>query len=145
MKRESDGGWTIDRVCFLDLPVSLQRRCIRNLFRQTDDQFRSPSLRTVDRIIRLASKGESDSSLDVKGGHVVVSDRHLRFVPLQARAISHAGQPHGSCQEFLSVPGELLWSGTGQRLQVQQQARSQLCAPLGKVGFWWMPIRCLSH
>jgi tRNA(Ile)-lysidine synthase len=30
------------------------------------------------------------------------------------------------------VPGELLWSGTGQRLQVQQQAGSQLCAPLGK-------------
>lgn len=132
MERESDGGWTIDRVCLLELPVSLQRRYVRNLFRQADDQFRSPSLRTVDRIIRLASKWESDSRLDVKGGHVVVSDRHLRFVPLQARAISHVGQPHGSCQEFLSVPGELLWSGTGQRLQVQQQAGSQLSAPLGK-------------
>ncbi len=132
MERASDGGWTIDRVSFLELPVSLQRRCVRNLFRQTDDQFRSPSLRMVDRIIRLASKREAGSSLDVKGGHVVVSDRHLRFVPLQARAISHVGQPHGSCQEFLSVPGELLWSGTGQRLQVQQQAGSQLCAPLGK-------------
>ena len=132
MARASDGSWTIDRVSLLELPVSLQRRCIRNLFRQSDDQSYSPSLRTVDRIIRLASKRESGSRLDVKGGHLVVSDRHLRFVPLQARAISHVGQPHGSCQEFLSVPGELLWSGTGQRLQVQQQAGSQLGAPLAK-------------
>ncbi len=132
VERESDGGWTIDRGWLLELPEALQRRCIRNLFRQTDDQFRSPSLRTIDHIIRLASKKGPGSSLDVKGGHVVVSDRHLRFVPLQARAISHVGQPHGGCQEFLSVPGELLWSGTRQRLQVQQQACSQLCAPLGK-------------
>ncbi len=133
VERESDGGWAIDRVCLLEFPMSLQRRCIRNLFRQTDNQFRSPSLRTVDRIIRLASKREFGSILDVKGGHIVLSDRHLRFVPLQARAIAHdVGQPHGGCQEFLSVPGELLWSGTGQRLQVQQQVCSQLGAPLGK-------------
>jgi tRNA(Ile)-lysidine synthase len=132
LERASDGGWTIDRVCLLELSVSLQRRWIRDLFRQKDDQFRSLTLRTIDHIIRLASKGESDSRLDVKGGHVVVSGRHLRFVPLQAGSISHAGEPHGRCQEFLSVPGELLWSGTGQRLQVQQQAGSQLGAPLGK-------------
>lgn len=132
LKQESDGGWTIDRGCFLELPRALQRRCIRNLFRRNDAQFRSPSLRTVDRIIRLASGKGSGSSLDVKGGHVLVGDRHLRFVPLQAREISHTGQPHDRCQEFLSVPGELIWSGTGQRLQVQQQARTRMCAPLGK-------------
>ncbi len=132
VEQESDGGWTIDRGCFLELPEPLQRRCIRNLFRQNDDQVRSPSLRTVDRIIRLASKKGSGSSLDVKGGRVIVGHRYLRFVPLQVRAISHAEQSHGGGQAFLSIPGELLWPGTGQRLQVQQQARSQLCAPLGK-------------
>ena len=133
MERKSAGGWTIDRVYLRELPSALQRRCIRNLFRQNDDRSRSPSLQTVDRIIRLASKGKSGASLDVKGGRVVVGDRHLRFVPLQARAVSHAEQPHDRrCQEFLSVPGALVWAGTGQRLQVQQQVRSQTCAPLGK-------------
>lgn len=133
VKRGSAGGWSIDRSVLLKLPHALQRRCIRNLFRQNDDQFRSPSLRTVDCVIRLASKGGSGSSLDVKGGRVVVGDRHLRFVPLQAREISHAGQSHGRCEELLSVPGALIWSGTGQRLQVQQQARIQIgAAPLGR-------------
>lgn len=132
MERESAGGWTIDRGCLLELPAALQRRCIRNLFRQNDDQSRSPSLQTVDRIIRLASKRKSGASLDVRGGRVVVGDRHLRFIPLPAGAVSHAEQSHGKCQEFLSIPGALIWAGTGQRLQVQQQVRSQMCAPLGK-------------
>ncbi len=132
VKRGSAGGWTIDRTVLLELPPALQRRCIRNLFRQNDDQLRSPSLRTVDCVIRLASKGGSGSSLDVKGGRVVVGDRRLRFVPLQARELSHAGQSHGRCEELLSVPGALIWSGTGQRLQVQQQARAKISVPLGK-------------
>ena len=126
------GGWVVDRSFLLELPHALQRRCIRNLFRQGDDQLRSPSIRTVDHIIRLASKKRSGSSLDVKGGRVIVDAHQLQFVPLQAREISPAGQPHGGCQELLSVPGELIWAGTGQRLQVQQQARIQICPPLGK-------------
>ncbi|MGQ0555974.1 MAG: tRNA lysidine(34) synthetase TilS [Nitrospiraceae bacterium] len=132
VERAFDGGWTIDRVYFLELPGSLQRRCIRDLFRQTDDQFRSPSLRTVDRIIHLASKSASGSSLDVKGGRVVVDDHRLRFVPLQTRTVADTEQRPDSRQEFLSVPGGLLWAGTGQRLQVQQQVSNQLCVSQGK-------------
>ena len=134
VKRRSAGGWTIDRSFLLELPLAFQRRCVRNLFRQNDGQFRSPSIRTVDRIIHLASKRGAGSSLDVKGGRVVADDRGLQFVPLRAREISHAGHPHGRYQELLSVPGELIWSGTGQRLQVQQQACIRIGAapPLGK-------------
>ncbi len=134
VKRGSAGGWTIDCGFLLELPHAFQRRCIRNLFRQNDDQFRSPGIRTVDRIIHLASKKGSGSSLDVKGGRVVVGDRRLWFVPFQAKETSYVGQPHARCQELLSVPGELIWSGTGQRLQVQQRTCTQIGATplLGK-------------
>ena len=132
VERGSAGGWAIDRRFLLELPHAFQRRCVRNLFRQNDARFYSPSIRAVDRILRLASKRRSGSSLDVQGGRVVVDDRHVRFVPLQAREIPYAKQPHNR-QEFLPVPGELIWSGTGQRLQVQQQARVQIgAASLGK-------------
>ena len=131
VNRDSAGGWAIDRGFLLQLPHALQRRCLRNLFRQNDDQFRSPSLQMVDCIIRLASRRGSGSSLDVKGGRVVVDDRHLRFVPLRTRAISHAERPHVRGQE-LSVPGELIWSGTGQRLRVQRQAHNQVSVPFRK-------------
>lgn len=133
VQRGSAGDRTIDRSLLLELPLAFQRRCIRNLFREDDRQFRSPSIRTVDRIIRLASERGSGSSLDVKGGRVVVGDRHLRFVPLQTQEISHAGSPYDRCQAQLSVPGALIWSGTRQRLQVQQQSRAQIGpGPLGK-------------
>lgn len=133
VKRGSAGGWAIDRRFLLELPHAFQRRCIRNLFRQHDDRFRSPGVRTVDRVIHMASKRGGGSSLDVKGGRVVVSDRRLRFVPLHAAEPFRVEQPHGRCQEFLSVPGELIWPGTGQRLQVQQQAGIQFgAAPFGK-------------
>lgn len=131
VKRGSAGGWAIDRKVLLKLPLAFQRRGIRNLFRQNDGQRRSPGIRTVDRIIRMVSKKGSGSSLDVKRGRVVVDARHLRFAP-QAREISQAGHLHGRCQKLLSVPGELIWSGTGQRLQVQQQARVRIGAVLGK-------------
>lgn len=134
VKRGSAGDWAIDRRFLLELPHAFQRRCIRNLFRQNDGRFRAPGIRTIDRIIRLALKRESGSSLDVKGGRVVVDDRRLGFVPLHADEMSHVGQPRGRCQEVLSVPGEITWSGTGQRLQVQQQAHIQSggAALLGK-------------
>lgn len=133
VKRGSARSWGIDRKVLMTLPLAFQRRCIRNLFRQNDDQCRSPGIRTVDRIVRMASKGRSGLSLDVKRGRVVVDDRHLWFVPLQAREISHVGHPHGRCQEVLPVPGELIWSGTGQRLQVQQQARAAVLLGKGRI------------
>lgn len=132
VKRGSAGEWTIDRRFLLDLPHALQRRCVRNLFRQNDDQFRSPGLRTVDRIIRLTSTRKSGSGLDVRGGRVVIDDRRLQFVPLQARESSSIRPPRSGRQEFLSVPGELIWPETGQRLRVQQRAHTQICTSLGK-------------
>ncbi|WHZ30045.1 MAG: tRNA(Ile)-lysidine synthetase [Nitrospira sp.] len=133
VKRGSAGGWAIDRGWFLEIPRAFQRRCIRHLFRQNDDRLRSPSIRTIDSIIRLASKRRSGLSLDVRNGRIVVDDRRLTFIPFQARAISHAGRPRLGCPELLPVPGELIWAGTGQRLQVQHQAHMQIgTAPLGK-------------
>ncbi len=132
VKRGTAGDWEIDFDVLLELPQALQRRCVRNLFRQDDHQRRSPGIQTVDRILRLASTGRSGSSLDVKRGRVLVAGHHLRFIPLSAPATSPVGQPHSTCQAVLSVPGELTWPGTGQRLQVQREARDQICAIVGK-------------
>ncbi|OQW35066.1 MAG: hypothetical protein A4E19_01725 [Nitrospira sp. SG-bin1] len=132
VKQDSAGGWAIDRGLFRGLPMALQRRCIRNLFRQADDRFRSPGIRTVDRIIRLASKRGSSSSLDVKGGHVAISGHDLRFVPLREGTSSPARPSHVRCQKLLSIPGEIVWPETGQRLQVHQQTIGWMCGPLGK-------------
>jgi len=127
------GAWTFDRLIFVDLPLPLQRRCLRLLLRQCDAQQRPPGLRTIDRVIHLASTSKSLSRVEMKAGHIVVTPQSLRFIPLpvvheESRRRWDDDAPHA----FFTVPGELVWSGTGQRLQVQLQEYGGRQAVLGQ-------------
>jgi tRNA(Ile)-lysidine synthase len=118
----SSGGWTLDRQVLLSLSLPLQRRCIRLLFRHGDPQQRPPGFHTIARVIRLASTSKSDSRVDLRTGRVMVTDRSLRFVPGPGeRACHQRPWDDDPTPSPLPVPGELVWSGTGQRLQVQLQ------------------------
>jgi len=132
VKWESAGGWVIDRGILLDLPSALQRRIIRGLLRQNHTQHRSSGLRTIDRVIRLASKRGDVSSLDVARGRIIVGRDEVRFIAQQTQVISPDRQGHVIPPERLTVPGTLVWPSTGQRLQIQRVARDQVPAPLGK-------------
>lgn len=116
------GSWTLDRRVFLELPLPLQRRCLRLLLRHADAQQRPFGLRTIDHMIHLASLPKSWSRLRLKAGHVVVTREALRFLPFPARGDGHQ-QPSENLTPRASfpVPGEVVWSGTGQRLHVQLQ------------------------
>jgi len=118
----SAGAWTVDRRILLALPLPLQRRSLRLLLRQSDPQQRPPSFQTIDRVIRLASMPELASRIAIKTGHVVVTAHSLRFI---STPVGHECQEQeretATAQSPLPIPGELIWSGTGQRLQVQLQ------------------------
>lgn len=119
---DSAGAWTVDRRSLLDLPLPLQRRGLRLMLRQSDSQHRAPSLRIIDRMIHLASNPQALSQLTLKAGHVVFTTSSLRFTPFGVGG--EVRQPHRdehAPQFSIPVPGELVWSGTGQRLQVQLQ------------------------
>ncbi len=121
---ESEGGWAIGRAQLLTFPRALQRRGIRNLIRKSLNQQYGPSLRTVDRVLRIAAKGEPGFQLDTRGGHVTVTDRHLRFVPHNKPFIAHDRDQSVSVRHHMSVPGSLMWAGTGQQLHVRPRVCS---------------------
>lgn len=127
---ESEWSWTIDRAQLLTLPRALQRRGIRNLIRKSLNQPYTLGLRTVDQVIRIAAKGEHGSRRDVGGGHLTVTDCHLRFVPHNEPFIAYDRDQSVRLQHYLTVPGFLTWVGTGQRLQVQPQVCSHAPAQL---------------
>jgi len=129
VKWEPGGGWAIDRGLLLDVPRALQRRGIRNLLRKSLNQPYTFGLRTIDRVIGIAAKGKSGSRLDVIGGHVMVNDRQLRFVPHSERIMSYDLQQPAILEHRMTVPGTLMWPGTGQRLHVQLEACRQAPAP----------------
>jgi tRNA(Ile)-lysidine synthase len=119
---ESEGGWTVDRTHLLTFPHSLQRRGIRNVIRQSLNQPYALGLRTVDRVLQLAANGKVGSLVDVRGGHVIVTDRHLRFVPHDKSLVAPDRDQSVSLRHDIGVPGSLMWPGTGQRLHIQPLA-----------------------
>lgn len=119
---EPEGGWTVDRTHLLTFPRSLQRRGIRNVIQQSLNQPYALGLRTVDRVLQIAANGKVGSRIDVRGGHVIVTDRHLRFIPHDKPLIVPDRDQSVSLRHDMGVPGSLIWPGTGQRLHVQPQA-----------------------
>ncbi|WP_413936167.1 tRNA lysidine(34) synthetase TilS [Nitrospira sp. BLG_1] len=122
VKWGTTGAWTLDRRTLADLPLPLQRRCLRLLLRRSDPHQRAPSFHKIERVRRLVSSPESDCRVAIKGGVIVVTMQTLRFIPFPAghredRRHRDADAPHTP----ISIPGELIWPGTGQRLQVQLQ------------------------
>ncbi|MBX3347265.1 MAG: tRNA lysidine(34) synthetase TilS [Nitrospira sp.] len=122
VKWGTTGAWTLDRRTLADLPLPLQRRCLRLLLRRSDPHQRAPSFHKIERVRRLVSSPESDCRVAIKGGAIVVTMQTLRFIPFPAghredRRHRDADAPHTP----ISIPGELIWPGTGQRLQVQLQ------------------------
>lgn len=113
-------AWTVDRRILLDLPLPLQRRSLRLLLRRSDPQHRPPSLHMIDRVIRLASTSRLVSQIKIKAGHIVVTTHSLRFIPIPVADESRQQQrDNDTPRSPFPIPGELVWSGTGQRLQVQ--------------------------
>ena len=122
VKWDSTGEWTLDRRTLVDLPLSLQRRCLRLLLRRCDPQQRPPSLHRIERVLRLVSTPKSVSRLDMKAGHIVVTPQTLRFLPFPVgHECERRPWDDGVPRTSFPVPGELIWSRTGQRLQVQLQ------------------------
>ena len=119
---ESEGGWTLDRTHLLTFPYSLQRRGIRNVIRQSLNQPYAPGLPAVDRILQIAANGKVGSRINVRGGHVIITDRHLQFVPHDQPLMAPDGDQSVRLRHDMGVPGSLLWPGTGQRLHVELQA-----------------------
>lgn len=119
---DSTEAWILDRRILVELPLPLQRRCLRLLLRRSDPQQHPPSLHMIERVLRLASTQESVSRVNMKAGHIVVTTQSLRFLPFP---IKHQGSRRHWDDDTLRapfpVPGELIWSGTGQQLQVQLQ------------------------
>ncbi|MBH0208926.1 MAG: tRNA lysidine(34) synthetase TilS [Nitrospira sp.] len=67
VKWGTTGAWTLDRRTLADLPLPLQRRCLRLLLRRSDPHQRAPSFHRIERVRRLVSSPESDCRVAIKG------------------------------------------------------------------------------
>ncbi len=126
-----DGGWTIQQAVFGGLSTIVQRRILRAQLRQNDLKQRSPNLRVVERVIQTVSEEKWGSIIPLRGGCLVVEQDEIRFTPLDTGTTCRDTCPEMPAQ-VLSIPGSVVWPGTGQLIQVQHQAGGHNGKTLGK-------------
>ena len=117
--RLHDGGWEIDRSFLRESPRAVQRRVVRELLRRCDGSPRSPSLHTVDRILRVAIKRGRAAGIDVKSIRVAVGTDLVQFVPSRFRLL-HEDRSRQSAPVILTVPGQVVWAATGHIILVEE-------------------------
>ena len=129
----SSGGWVMNRSLFQELPQAVQRRMIRDLLRRNDRLGRWPSYQMVEEVIHVAVAQGSVSERAMKQRGVLIAEKdEIQFVPLAETGISQNRRQVISPVQVLSVPGRVEWSGTGQTIQVQQQAWDPQSGAFGK-------------
>ena len=118
-------GWSIDRSFLQRLPRAAQRRIVRNLGKQSDPQHRPPSIRTVERVLQIVA-GKAVAS-DIAGplGRITVDQECVQFSPLDQQPPSR-NRPGQAMPVVLTIPGEVLWEETGQRIHTCRMTRDSI-------------------
>lgn len=117
------GGWAMNRSLFRELPQAVQRRMVRDLLQQSDRLSRWPSYKLVDEVIHMAvAQGPAVERTIKQRGCLIAENDEIRFVPLAEAGIGQDRRQVIPPVHRLPVPGRVKWAGTGQTIQVQEQA-----------------------
>ena len=115
---QADGSWMIQQAVFRGVTKAVQRRLLRALLRSTDYQQRSPRWNVVERVMQTISQEQWGSAIPFRGGWVLVEQDQIRYVLPGTVPVDH-GTESKRAPQILSIPGKLVWSGTGQVIEVQ--------------------------
>lgn len=125
INRLIDGEQVIDRSFLLEVPRAAQRRVVRMVLQRYSSSNRPPSFRTVERVLQVLAKGDRISDLAIPSARVTVEKDFVRFFPAKPQERSY-GQDHQMIPTVLSVPGQVIWAGTGQHICAQRLARKDI-------------------
>ena len=123
VRQAPDGSWVTERAFVRQLPRSLQRRLIRDLLRRCDPVQRAAGARMVEQIVHaVMRKGTLQRTM--KSGRLLVTELEVRCVPSRREVLQDKNTV--PTPMVLVAPSQVVWAGTGQTIQVQQQARKQV-------------------
>lgn len=128
---QSDGSWMIQQGLFRGVPKAVQRRLLRTLLRRSDLQQRAPHWTVVDRVMQTVSQEQWGAIIPLQAGWIVVDRDAIRCTPSGTVTMDH-GMGLGIAPQVLPIPGKLVWSGTGQVIQVQHQVVDDRGMTLGR-------------
>jgi tRNA(Ile)-lysidine synthase len=129
-RERSDGSVTVERAGLLALPLALQRRVVRLLFRRINPAVKGPSFTVVEGVLKQVAQGRTGASLTAQG--VAVTGEY------EAVCFQSAGLPFASKDQegrvpvaglILDIPSSLTWTLTGQTLNTVWDHQSMASGP----------------
>lgn len=131
------GGYSVDRLRLQAQPLALQRRILREVFRRMHPIRRAPSLATVEAARRLLASKRGGARHCAGGVLIRVTENALLMQSTKAAALPQ--EPEVVFERCLvQIPSVIEWTGTGQRIRVQEGARGAAHALAASQG--WVMI-----
>lgn len=131
-------GYSVDRLRLQAQPLALQRRILREAFRRMHPIRRAPSLATVEAVRRLLSSKRGGGRHCAGGVLIRVTENALLMQLAKADALPQESEVVlERCS--VQIPSVIEWTGTGQRIRVQEGAR-EAAHPLSASQGWVMII-----
>jgi tRNA(Ile)-lysidine synthase len=137
MLERSDNGVGLDRRRFLKQPLAIQRRMIRQAFRELDAQGHPPSFLVVDRVVRhLLDRSGSDRPC-VWGDVEVVRERNAVRIRKASDSQVLREDVTAGREALVSVPSAVHWPLTAQQIELahvdRKMAEQALASHAGEV------------
>ena len=125
VSHDSGGVQRIDRQVFIELPVALQRRLVRAILRDYNEEGRASSLRVVESIRSVFLKGKSGARLSLQQALMTLDQGSVRFCPCVEGDHRHGTDPGLRKRNVLplAIPSTVYWARTNQQIHVQLTTR----------------------
>ncbi len=117
---KKDGTIQLDITSCWELAISLRRRVIRASMQRVMHRNQGPRFDVIEEILHRVQRGHSGWTIQYKGCRVSQEYNHLMFrhFPEQNGRDEKMENSHGKVLS-LSIPSEVLWPSTGQRICIE--------------------------
>jgi tRNA(Ile)-lysidine synthase len=121
VSEDEEGRQRLNRQGIASLPVALQRRLIRRVLRNTDEQKRASNLRSVELVRQFLVKGRPGARLMMRSGLLIQNQGYAELSrPQDGRITEPPDADRGSTAERrVTVPSVGYWGRRNYRFQVQ--------------------------
>lgn len=115
------GEWQFDCVALLNVPLPIRRLVVRHGFQKIAGNTQGPRFDVVERVLDRLEHGQSGWVIESNG--VMVGREYDRLVFRPSGEMNWSSADLSDVEMIpLSIPGEVVWAPTGQRIRVSMKS-----------------------
>lgn len=118
---DDKGKRQFDRMALLNVPLPIRRRVVRQSLQIMAGHQQSPRFDLVERVLDRLEHGQSGWTIACHG--VWIGQEYDRLVISSCEGMNQPGTDYSVMNQMpLSIPGEVVWLPTGQRISISRKS-----------------------